>query len=279
MEELLMLVVFSGGSGVGKNTIIEKLLQEGDFELLPTYTTREQRPNESYGHPYYFITEDEFKTKIELNELFEYNVVHDHYYGTSRVLFENKTKSGKILLKDIDVLGTQNLVETLGKLTTLLTIFLRVDSKDILVERLKGRNEQEIDKRLERYEMEQSYQSKYDFIVTNNSLEETMSVCYDIVYHVKNKSFLKSTQTIRNMNQDKIYKIAAVLKEDSEKIPPIDVCIKDHELYIIDGHHRYLASLLTGKKIAANIVVPKYFDEVTQYDWEDSIEFFSRGDI
>lgn len=272
-----MLVVFSGGSGVGKNTIIERLLQEGEFELLPTYTTRKQRPNESYGNPYYFITEDEFKAKIESNELFEYNIVHGNYYGTSKVLFEEKTKSGKILLKDIDVMGTQNLVETVGEITTLLTIFLRVDSKEILVERLKGRKEQEIEKRLARYDLEQTYQTKYDYIITNNSLEETLSVCHGIIRHVKSGAFLKATQIITEINRERVIEIEEILKEDTQKIPPIDVAVNDGELYIVDGHHRYLASLLAGKKIAANIVLPEYIDKVEQYDWEALVKNITEG--
>ena len=87
---MFMLVIFSGGSGVGKNTVISELIKTGDFALLPTYTTREKRPNETEGDPYCFLSEEEFKNKIAENELYEYQNVHGHYYGTSKLLLKKK---------------------------------------------------------------------------------------------------------------------------------------------------------------------------------------------
>lgn len=271
-----MLVIFSGGSGVGKNTIIEKMIETGNFALLPTYTTRQKRPNEHEGNPYYYISETEFKQKVENGEFYEYNIVHGNYYGTSRKLFKEKEKLGKTLLKDIDVLGTQDLLNTLGKDTDVLTIFLRVDSKEILMERLINRNEQEIEKRLSRYEMEQQYEDQYDYIVTNNDLEETLSNCMDIVKYAKDGLFFKSSQSIRDMSEDKIIEFSKILKSNPKHFSPIDVAIKKHELYIIDGHHRYMASLLSGVKIAVRIINAPYIDLVEQVSWENSILHFIR---
>ena len=59
-----MLVIFSGGSGVGKNTVIAELIKTGGFALLSTYTTREKRPNESEGNPYCFVDEKTFLQKV-----------------------------------------------------------------------------------------------------------------------------------------------------------------------------------------------------------------------
>ena len=269
-----MLVVFSGGSGVGKNTIIERLLAEGGFALMPTYTTRAQRPNESFGKPYHFITEEQFKEKIDSGELFEYNIVHGNYYGSSRVLFDEKVKSGKVLLKDIDVQGTQALAETLGKMTKLLTFFLRVDSKEVLVKRLTERQEKEIEKRLARYDLEQTYQTKYDFIITNNELEETLGICRDIISYSKDGAHFLSTKPMKELDVEKIEKMAELLKNGSDELPPVSVGIKDHKLYIVDGHSRYLASLLAGKKIAAAIVTNGEITDVPQADWERDIEHF-----
>ena len=268
-----MLVVFSGGSGVGKNTVIEHLLKEGGYELMPTYTTRQQRPNESVGNPYYFITEDEFKEKIASEELFEYNIVHGNYYGTSRVLYEEKIKSGKVLLKDIDVMGTQNLVETLGKQAAMLTIFLRVDSKEVLVERLKGRKELEIDKRLQRYDLEQTYQTKYDYIITNNTLEETLGICRALVAHAKSGATLKATRE-GGFDEQKVRALAALLAQGEQEVAPIDVAIRDGELYIVDGHLRYLASKLAGKKVAVSIVTPDRVACVPQDNWNAAVAHY-----
>lgn len=274
-----MLVVFSGGSGVGKNTIIERLLEDGGFELLPTYTTRAQRPNESFGKPYHFITEEQFKEKIDSGELFEYNIVHGNYYGSSRVLFDEKVKSGKILLKDIDVQGTQALAETLGKMTKLVTFFLRVDSKEVLVKRLTERKEKEIEKRLARYDLEQTYQTKYDFIITNNELEETLGICRDIIAFSKDNSHFLSTKPKDELDAVKICQMAEVLSRGGDELSPVSVRIKDHKLYIVDGHHRYLASLLAGRKIAAAIVTEGDVSDVEQNDWDSDVESYSKKTV
>lgn len=177
-----MLVIFSGGSGVGKNTIINRLLEESNkFELMPTYTTREKREGETEGKPYHFTDEKTFLEKKDAGEFYETNNVHGHYYGTSRLLYEEKAKAGKILLKDIDVVGTQALADTLGKETKIISIFLKVRSKEILEERLKQRHETEIEKRLSRYDFEQHFQNNYDYVITNDDLEKTISVCKAII--------------------------------------------------------------------------------------------------
>ena len=131
-----MLIIFSGGSGVGKNTVIEHLIAHGGFALMPTYTTRARRPNESEGHPYHFLSDAEFEAKLREGEFYEHQQVHGHYYGTSKKLLRESLATGKILLKDIDVLGTQNLVRAVGEDLKIVTIFLKVDSSDVLAERL-----------------------------------------------------------------------------------------------------------------------------------------------
>ena len=176
-----MLVIFSGGSGVGKNTVIAELLKSDDFALLPTYTTREKRAGETEGNPYCFLTDSEFESKIASGELYEYQNVHGHYYGTSKLLLKKQRALGRILLKDIDVLGTQDLVKSIGKDIHIVTLFLKVNSKDVLVERLTERKETEIGKRLSRYDMEMTFCNKYDYVITNNDLISTKNTVLKII--------------------------------------------------------------------------------------------------
>lgn len=268
-----MLVIFSGGSGVGKNTVIEMLLKDSNnFALLPTFTTRECRPTESNGNPYYFISNDEFNKKLAEGEFYEHQNVHGYQYGTSKNLLKECLRTGKILLKDIDVLGTQNLVKTIGNDIHILTIFLRVKSKDVLIERLKLRHEPNIEKRLSRYEMEQTYQDDYNYIVTNNNLDETVSISRDIINFEKRNMFLKATQTIRHIDDAEVNELAKLMKNGYE-FPPITISIKNGELYIIDGHHRYLASLIAKVKLPKLISTNSYIDIVEQYSWEDAIQY------
>lgn len=265
-----MLVIFSGGSGVGKNTVIAELIKTGDFLLMPTYTTRDKRPMESEGNPYCFLTDSEFKKKIAENELYEYENVHGHYYGTSKLLLKEKIALGKILLKDIDVLGTQNLVKSVGKDVKIITLFLKVESKDVLKERLIERKETEIEKRLSRYEMEMSYCDKYDYIITNNDLAETKNIVLKIVNAEKqNTAFSVATPFIRDDVKVKEY----VKKlENGETLSPVKITYFKGIPYIVEGAYEYLAGIISSKHVAKEIV--KVFDmkAVKQSTWQTALK-------
>ena len=266
-----MLIVLSGGSGVGKNTVIEGLLKKEEFALMPTYTTREKRPNESAGNPYFFISEKEFADKLKNGELYEHQRVHNHYYGASKILLKEKLAGGKILIKDIDVLGTQNLVKMASADTRILTIFLKVDSLDVLIERLKARGEKEIDLRLKRYNMEQEHAKNYDYIITNNVLGETINAVLQIVSAENEKLTPIYTIAPTENSVDKARSYAEALK-NGQTLSPIKIAFNDNKMYIIEGHHRYLASLMTGMKIAKEVVNAASIKAVDQNYWNSIIE-------
>ena len=155
-----MLVILSGVSGAGKDTIKKELIKrEKKIITIPSYTDRPMRPGEVEGEPYHFVSTEEFERMIQNDELYEYNVHHDHYYGTSKKIFNEKIKEGKIIVKDIDVNGTENLIELLRKDMKVVTIFLRVP-KDELKRRLENRADKpspkEIKLRLNRFDYEES---------------------------------------------------------------------------------------------------------------------------
>ena len=122
-----MLVILSGVSGAGKDTIKKELIKRMDDVIsLPSYTSRKPRAGEEEGVQYHFITKPEFEEKIKNNEFYEYDLHHENYYGTSRKLMNEKIASGKIIVKDIEVNGTENLMKILKNETNLVTIFLKV---------------------------------------------------------------------------------------------------------------------------------------------------------
>lgn len=189
-----MLVVLSGVSGAGKDTIKRALIERMDnVESLPSYTDRSPRDGEIPGEVYNFVSTQEFEKMIANNEFYEYNVHHEHYYGTSRKLMNQKIKSGKIIVKDIDVNGTENLVKLLGNDTRVITVFLRVP-KEILAKRLENRMEKpdykEITLRLNRFDYEESKIGMYDYVIKNNDLEKTINIIMEII-----KSELKIEKT------------------------------------------------------------------------------------
>ena len=191
-----MLVILSGVSGAGKDTIKKELIKRMEnVESLASYTSREPREGEIPGQTYNYVSKTEFEEMIKNNDFYEYDIHHNNYYGTSRKLLNEKIKSGKIIVKDIDVNGTEHLIELLGKDTKIVTIFLRVP-KEELKRRLEEREEhpspQEVILRLNRFDYEESKISLYDYVLKNNNLEKTVQIIMTIInneYNSKNDEF------------------------------------------------------------------------------------------
>ena len=180
-----MLVILSGVSGAGKDTIKKELIKrEDNIVTIPSFTDRPMRANDVEGGTYHFVSTEEFERMIKDDELYEYNVHHEHYYGTSKKVFNEKVKEGKIIVKDIDVNGTENLVKLLEKDMKVVTIFLRVP-KEELERRLKNRidkpSPKEIQLRLNRFDYEESRINLYDYVLKNDNLEKTVQIINTII--------------------------------------------------------------------------------------------------
>ena len=191
-----MLVILSGVSGAGKDTIKKELINRMDnVESMASYTSREPREGEIPGQTYNYVSKAEFEEMIKNGEFYEYDIHHNNYYGTSRKLLNEKMKSGKIIVKDIDVNGTEHLIELLGKDTKIVTIFLRVP-KEELKRRIEQREEnvspQDVILRLNRFDYEESKISLYDYVIKNNNLEKTVQIIMTIIkneYNSENDEF------------------------------------------------------------------------------------------
>ena len=184
-----MLVILSGVSGAGKDTIKKELIKRmEEVESLPSFTSRNPRVGEEEGIQYHFITKEQFEEKIKNNEFYEYDLHHENYYGTSRKLMNDKIQSGKIIVKDIEVNGTENLVKLLKEDTEIVTIFLKVD-KEELRRRLENRGdnltEEEMQLRLGRLEYEESKIKLYDYVIKNDDFEKTVEIIMTIIENEK----------------------------------------------------------------------------------------------
>ncbi len=180
-----MLVILSGVAGAGKDTIKKELIKRlENVETLPSYTSRPKREGDVEGETYNFVTREEFEKMIEGGEFYEYDVHHNNYYGTSRKLLNEKIKSGKIIVKDIDVNGTEHLQDLLKADTKVVTIFLRVP-KEELEKRLQSRIDKpspaEIRLRLSRFDYEESKINLYDYVIKNDNLEKTVQIVMAIL--------------------------------------------------------------------------------------------------
>ena len=191
-----MLVLLSGVSGAGKDTIKKQLIARMEnVESLPSYTDRAPRANDVAGVTYNFVNTEEFERMIKDGELYEYSVHHEHYYGTSKKLLNEKINNGKIIVKDIEVNGVENLLKLLKNDVKIVTIFLRVP-KEQLQKRLEKRVDKpslkEIQLRLNRFDYEESKIGMYDYIIKNNDLEKTVQIIMTIInneYNLKNPEF------------------------------------------------------------------------------------------
>ena len=180
-----MLVILSGVAGAGKDTIKKELIKRMEnVESLPSYTSRAIREGDIEGETYNFVSRAEFEEMIENEEFYEYDIHHNQYYGTSRTLLNDKIKSGKIIVKDIDVNGTEHLKELLGNDTKVVTIFLRVPKEELkhrLENRIDKPSPQEIILRLNRFDYEESSINLYDYVLKNNDLEKTVQIIMTII--------------------------------------------------------------------------------------------------
>ena len=191
-----MLVILSGVSGAGKDTIKKELINRMEnVESMASFTSREPREGEIPGKTYNYVSKAEFEEMIKNGEFYEYDIHHNNYYGTSRKLLNEKMKSGKIIVKDIDVNGTEHLIDLLGKDTKIVTIFLRVP-KEELKRRIEQREEnvspQDVILRLNRFDYEESKISLYDYVLKNNNLEKTVQIIMTIIkneYNSENDEF------------------------------------------------------------------------------------------
>ena len=180
-----MLVILSGVAGAGKDTIKKELIKRMEnVESLPSFTSRPMREGDVKGGTYHFVSKAEFEEMIANNEFYEYDIHHDNYYGTSRKLLNEKIASGKIIVKDIDVNGTEHLINSLKNDTKVVTIFLRVPKEELkrrLETRIDKPSPQEVILRLNRFDYEESRINLYDYVLKNNDLEKTVKIIMTII--------------------------------------------------------------------------------------------------
>lgn len=171
------LIIFSAPSGTGKSTIINWLMQEHS-ELMMSFsiscTSRAPRGTEQNGVEYFFLSPEEFRSRIEADEFLEYEEVYtDRFYGTLKSQVEKQRNEGQNVVFDVDVKGGCNIKRHYGD--EALSIFIMPPSVDELRRRLKARATdapEVIDQRIARAEFEISFAGKFDKVVVNDDLEK-----------------------------------------------------------------------------------------------------------
>ncbi|MBR5196709.1 MAG: guanylate kinase [Alistipes sp.] len=168
------LVIFSAPSGSGKTTIVRELLKRFDcFEFSISATSRQPRGKEQHAIDYYFMTNEEFRERVERDEFVEWEEVYaGTCYGTLKSEMERIWAKGKVIIFDVDVMGGINLKRLFGD--DACSVFIMPPSMEELERRLRGRGtdaEEVIVKRIAKAEFELSKAPEFDYVVVNDDLQ------------------------------------------------------------------------------------------------------------
>ena len=176
-----MILIITGPSGVGKNTIINTLSEKLDFKFSVSHTTRPKRKSEVNGKDYHFVTEEEFQLMINNNELIEFEEYGGFTYGTSRKELE---QDGLIIL-DLEVNGATKL---LNNNSNFIGLFIDINDEE-LINRLKnrGHNSDFINKRMQLANKQRKYKDMYDYKIENVDINTSVKEIIDIIYKLEDR--------------------------------------------------------------------------------------------
>ena len=202
MKHKGLLIVISGFSGVGKGTLVKKLVDSYDnYALSVSMTTRAARDGEKNGVSYFFVEKETFEETIANDGLIEYASYVGNYYGTPRAWVEEQLESGRDVVLEIEVQGALKVKE---KFPEALLLFLLPPSAQELKHRLEKRGTETaevIEQRLKRAREEAEYIGRYDFIEVNDDLDACMGRINGIVAAAHGWPSL-NTETINTLKEE-----------------------------------------------------------------------------
>jgi guanylate kinase len=179
-----LLVVISGPSGVGKDSVLKTMKERGlPIHFVVTANTRPRRADETQGVDYFFVSKDEFASMIEKDELIEYAIVYGDYKGIPKQQVRDALASGKDVVMRLDVQGAA----TVRKLAPeAVLIFLTTESEDALVKRLKTRQTETAENlsiRIATARQELKRAAEFDYVIVNpdGHLDETVDTVVAII--------------------------------------------------------------------------------------------------
>lgn len=184
-----LLIVISGPAGVGKGTIINRLLEKcPEIHLSVSETTRAPRDKEKHGRDYFFVSDEVFKTGIKEGRYLEYDYHFEHAYATPAAYVQKQLDAGFDIILEIEFKGARQIRE---KSEDAVSIFILPPSSEILKDRLSGRgteNEKQMMLRQTRALEELKSVSEYDYVVINDDLETAVNDVRAIIRAEKSKT-------------------------------------------------------------------------------------------
>lgn len=182
------ILIVAAPSGTGKTTLLKRILKDNsDLVYSVSSTTRKPRPDEINGVDYFFISDEEFLEKKDKGFFVEWEKVYDYYYGTDKNFVEETINNGKSILIEVDVNGALAIKSSYPEANL---IFILPPSFEELVNRLKNRKtetEEDLRKRIERAKMELNLQTKFDFHIVNDNVEDALFHLTNLINKIINK--------------------------------------------------------------------------------------------
>ena len=180
--------VVSGPSGVGKSTIVRRVLQaDPNVHFSVSHTTRRPREGEVDGVDYSFVDEAEFRRLIEQNAFLEYAVYQNHFYGTSRTAVEGPTARGFDLVLEVEMQGAEQLQV---RLPHAVRVFIEPPSMQVLEARLRDRRtetEEVLRGRLQRAQEELAYAKQCHHRIVNDSVDKAVEQLLRIIHDARER--------------------------------------------------------------------------------------------
>lgn len=190
-KKMGMLIVLSGPSGVGKDSVLKLILKDrNDLKLSISYTTRAPRQGEVNGVDYHFVSREEFEKLIKNGEMLEYATYCGNYYGTRSFEIDEELAKGNSVILEIEVQGAGQVIK---KRKDAVSIFILPSSLNELKNRLIGRgldDEKTINDRIVVAEQEIAQALDYDYIVVNDKLP----VCAEDICKIIDSEYMKSSR-------------------------------------------------------------------------------------
>lgn len=177
------LIVVAAPSGAGKSSLVKALLElDSHLQLSVSHTTRAPRGQEKHGRDYFFVSQAEFDDMVSANAFVEWAHVHDHRYGTSKKVIEERMAVGADVILEIDYQGALQIKQIFSNA---VTIFILPPSWEELRLRLERRGEDSaevIETRLANAAREVKQSPSFDFVIINESFERALFDLKTIVH-------------------------------------------------------------------------------------------------